>query len=208
MRTQIENIRMVATYCLSYAFGFLMPREEWLKTTYGTTIYWPASIDQIGTMAEDGTPYATQEQYDACNAVTGSVGGVQYDNNSDYFKALYVGTTDDTDNTTFWGAWNIVLPYLINKYPLAKILLIVPYGCYELLRQCVRNVAVKFGLLVYDFNNGSRQLFYNDVDSDIRGIGMIGETRVDALGSLSFLQTEFILMQTDICTCIRPLTQY
>ena len=143
------------------AYGPQMKREEWLKDTYSMTIYWPSSEDQIGTVADDGTPYVTQEQYEACNAVTGSVGGVQYDNSGDYFKALYVGTANDTANTTFWGAWNVVLPYLINKYPTAKILLIVPYGCYELLKQCVRDAAKKYGLATYDFNDGNAQLFYD-----------------------------------------------
>ena len=163
--------------CLSIFFGWndsaygpQMKREEWLKDTYGATIYWPASDDQIGTAAEDGIPYATQEQYDACSAVTGDVGGIRYDDNAEYFKALYVGSSNDTTNTTFWGAWNVVLPYLINKYPTAKILLIVPYGCYELLKQCVRDAAKKYGLATYDFNDGSGQLFYDVTDGSASGM--------------------------------------
>ena len=163
--------------CLSIFFGWndsaygpQMKREEWLKETYGTTIYWPASDNQIGTAAEDGIHYATQDQYDACTAVTGDVGGIRYDDNAEYFKALYVGSSNDTTNTTFWGAWNVVLPYLINKYPTAKILLIVPYGCYELLKQCVRDAAKKYGLATYDFNDGSGQLFYDVTDSSASGM--------------------------------------
>ena len=152
------------------AYGPQMKREEWLKDTYGTTIYWPASDDQIGTIAEDGIPYTTQEQYEACNAVTGSVNNIQYDDNNEYFKALYVGSPDDNTNLTFWGAWNVVLPYLINKYPTAKILLIVPYGCYELLKQCVRDAAKKYGLATYDFNDGSGQLFYDVTDGSASGM--------------------------------------
>lgn len=39
-----------------------------------------------------------------------------------------VGTIDDTDNTTFYGAWNVVLEHIIVNHPLAKIGIIVTNG--------------------------------------------------------------------------------
>lgn len=141
------------------AYGPRMKREEWLQSTYSQKIYWPATSNLIGTMHSDGTPYATQEQYNACNSVTGKVNNIQYDNSNDYFNALYVGTPDDTTNKTFWGAYNIVLPYLINKYPLAKILIIVSFGCTQLMRQCTRDAAKKYGLATFDFSDTGYQVF-------------------------------------------------
>lgn len=153
-------------------YGNIMKREEWLFSTYSTKIYYPRTPDLIGTNAPDGTPYTTQDQYDAVNAVTGEVGGKSYDNNVEYFNALYVGTESDSTNKTFWGAWNIVLPYLIEKYPLAKILIIVPYGTNAILRQCVRDAAKKYGLPTYDFSSIVNQLFFQWDDN--RPNGMIG----------------------------------
>ena len=168
------------------AYGPIMKREEWLLDTYDTKIYYPRSSDLIGTIADDGTPYATQEQYAAVNAVKGNVGGIDYDNSNTYFSALYIGTKDDATNKTFWGAWNVVLPYLIEKYPLAKILLIVPFGTNALTRQCVRDAAKKYGLAVYDFSSTDNQLFFQWDDNIPDGRiaeQTISEFRRDALTS-------------------------
>lgn len=146
------------------AYGHVMKREEWLLEEYGTKIYYPTNSSLIGTTHADGTPYTTQSQYDACNAQTGTVNGVSYSNSADYWSALYIGTPNDSTPYTFWGAWNTVLPYLINKYPLAKILLIVPYLSVsteigKLLQNTVRLAAHKFGLCYFDFNKSDSQLF-------------------------------------------------
>ena len=166
------------------AYGPTMKKEEWLFETYSTKIYFPRTTDLIGKTADDSTPYANQEQYDALRQVTGSVGGIDYDNSDKYFQALYVGTESDTTNKTFWGAWNIVLPYLIEKYPLAKILLIVPFGCYPLLRQCVRDAAKKYGLATYDFSDINNQLFRQWEDNPAKGMingKTISQFRIDNL---------------------------
>lgn len=165
-------------------YGPIMKREDWLFDTYSTKIYYPRTPDLIGTNASDGTPYTTQEQYKAVNAVTGNVGGIDYDNSNSYFNALYVGTKDDNTNKTFWGAWNIVLPYLIEKYPFAKILLIVPFGTTDLMRQCVRDAAQKYGLTYYDFSSINNQLFYQWDDNKPNGMvagKTISQFRIDNL---------------------------
>ena len=149
-------------------YGPIMKKEEWLYNRYNKTIYYPTSENLIDTVASDGTPYTTQSQYEEVNKVVGEFNGITYTKNTEYFQALYVGTSKDITNKTFWGAWNIVLPYIINKYPLAKILLIVPYGTYPLLRQCVRDAAIKYGLAIYDFSDTKNQTFFgwNDVKSE------------------------------------------
>ena len=165
-------------------YGPIMKREDWLFDTYSTKIYYPRTRGLIGTNASDGTPYTTQKQYEAVNAVTGNVGGIDYDNSNSYFNALYVGTKDDNTNKTFWGAWNIVLPYLIEKYPFAKILLIVPFGTTDLMRQCVRDAAQKYGLTYYDFSSINNQLFYQWDDNKPNGMvagKTISQFRIDNL---------------------------
>ncbi len=39
-----------------------------------------------------------------------------------------IGTIDDTENTTFYGAWNVVLNYLTTNHPNAKIGIIITNG--------------------------------------------------------------------------------
>nr|DAK59948.1 MAG TPA: acetyl-xylan esterase [Caudoviricetes sp.] len=165
-------------------YGPIMKKEEWLYNRYNKAIYYPTNEKLIGTVASDGTPYTTQSQYEEVNKVVGEFNGVTYTESSQYFQALYVGTSKDITNKTFWGAWNIVLPYIINKYPLAKILLIVPYGTYPLLRQCVRDAAIKYGLTIYDFSDTKNQTFFgwNDVKSEgLINNKSIARFRIDTL---------------------------
>lgn len=48
-----------------------------------------------------------------------------------------IGTLEDTDNTTFCGAWNVVLRYLISTYPLAKIGILLTNGFSSIDRKSV-----------------------------------------------------------------------
>lgn len=150
-------------------WGPIQQREIWLTETYGTSIYYPLTAADIGGTAQDGTPFATQAQKDACDAVTGEVGGVTYNTSAEYFYAKFISTIDDTDPRTWYGAWNTVLNYLILKYPYAKIMPIVPYsytsdadsidGINLAMKQAVRNVAEKWGLAYFDFDSEDHQNF-------------------------------------------------
>ena len=77
-----------------------------------------------------------------------------------------LGTIDDSENTSFYGGYNVVLPYLINKYPHAKIALIVPFGTTSSHRQAVRELGNKWGVGVFDMFQGGTPLYYNK-ESDI-----------------------------------------
>lgn len=153
------------------AYGPPMKRDEWLLETYGTKIYYPRYTSDIGTTHSDGTPYTTQEQYDACNAVTGSINGIEYTNNSEYFKALYLGTPNDNTNKTFWGAYNTVLSYLIEKYPFAKILIIVGYGGDSKMWDIGIAAAKKYGVSWIDLSAPGEMNFINvrDVNNEAYG---------------------------------------
>lgn len=48
---------------------------------------------------------------------------------NDSHKNVTIGTIDDVDPTTFYGAWNVALEYLITNYPSAKIGVVVSNGC-------------------------------------------------------------------------------
>lgn len=66
-------------------------------------------------------------------------------------KTNGIGTIDSTDVTTFYGAWNTVMQYLINKYPYAKIGIIVTYGASQEIREATRNICKKYGIPPLDF---------------------------------------------------------
>lgn len=130
-------------------YGKLAKAEEWLVKTYGKKMYYPLSASQQGTTAADGTPYATNEQYMACITAEDEFNGVNYKGFALYEKQ-YIGLPTDTDDTTWWGAWNKVLPYLIEKYPFAKIVIITGYGTEYYLYESVKAIAEKYGVLHLD----------------------------------------------------------
>ena len=61
-----------------------------------------------------------------------------------------IGSIDDTENTTFYGAWNTVLEYLITQFPFTKIGIIVPNGCTRPYTDAIRAVARKWGIPYLD----------------------------------------------------------
>ena len=69
----------------------------------------------------------------------------------------YLGTINDTDNTTFYGAWNVVLPYLIEHHPYMKIGVIITNFSGADYRNAVREVCEKWGIPYLDLM-GNKQV--------------------------------------------------
>lgn len=66
---------------------------------------------------------------------------------------IEIGTIDDTVNSTFYGAWNVVLEYLITNYPMAHIGILVSNGCEtDEYRQATIAIANKWGIPYIDLN--------------------------------------------------------
>ena len=64
------------------------------------------------------------------------------------------------------------MPYLINKYPYAKICLIVPFGTDEGHRNAIRLLADKWGVACFDMMQSGTPLYWGkesdvNVDADI-----------------------------------------
>ena len=79
-----------------------------------------------------------------------------------------LGTIDDTANDSYYGAYNVVLPYLINKYPYAKIVLIVPFGTDAEHRQAIRELSDKWGLACFDMMQKGMPLYWGkEADSAV-----------------------------------------
>jgi hypothetical protein len=61
-----------------------------------------------------------------------------------------VGTINDEDNTTFYGAWNVILEYLLTTFPYAKIGVIVTNGTTEAYAKATIAVWEKWGVPYWD----------------------------------------------------------
>ncbi len=68
--------------------------------------------------------------------------------NDSWHSAL--GTIDDTENTTFYGGWNFILPYLIKNFPNAKLGIIVTNGGMAEYRKATRECCEKWGVPYLD----------------------------------------------------------
>ena len=130
-------------------FGQYYQRDLWLTEANGVDLGYPRD-NQIGLPG-----FANQAQKDACDAVTGVVGGIHYTNSNDYFFAKFIGTIDDTVKTTYMGAWNYALSYLMKKYPKSKIMIFVPYVSEysQFVRDSVIAIANKWGVTYFDFED-------------------------------------------------------
>ena len=69
-------------------------------------------------------------------------------NDDNYSSEL--GTINDEVNTTFYGAWNIVLEYLITNLPYTKIGIIVTNGSNPKYTNATREIAKKWGIPMLD----------------------------------------------------------
>lgn len=76
-----------------------------------------------------------------------------------------LGTIDDKENTSYYGGFNVVMPYLIEKYPDTRICLIVPFGTDEGHRNAVRLLSNKWGVACFDLCGPGTPFFYTKEDS-------------------------------------------
>ena len=130
-------------------FGPTHHKDKWLKDTYGVEIGYPINESQIGAEG-----FANAEQKAACDAVTGEVHGVQYNDNAEYFLAKFIGTINSTETDTWYGALNTCVSYLLSKYGKAKIILIASYTPWSAkYADAVVAVAKKYGVRYYDFRD-------------------------------------------------------
>jgi uncharacterized repeat protein (TIGR02543 family) len=77
-----------------------------------------------------------------------------------------LGTIDDNTPETYYGGFNVTLPYLIYKYPYTTIILIVPFGATPGHRKAVRQMADKWGVGLFDMNDDAKLPFYYTDEGD------------------------------------------
>ena len=70
---------------------------------------------------------------------------------------IELGTINDSDNTTFYGAWNVMLKWLLENRPFTKLGIIVSNGCETIeYRNATIAIAKKFGIPYIDLNGDER----------------------------------------------------
>ena len=79
-----------------------------------------------------------------------------------------VGTIDDTENTTYYGAFNVVLTYLLNNMPsTTKIGLVASHDMASVKREAVHAVAKKYGLKVFDIEDDENIPYWHRYGSGV-----------------------------------------
>lgn len=82
----------------------------------------------------------------------GSGGGDGEDNTGE----IPIGTIDDNTTATYYGAWNVVLTWLIANRPFAHIGMIVTNGTTAAYRTAQLDIAKKYGIPYIDMNGNER----------------------------------------------------
>lgn len=89
-----------------------------------------------------------------------------------------LGDISSTDKNTFYGAWNVVMKYIITNIPKAKIGLVVTHMGGAQYHQAVRDIAKKYGVSVFDIPQDpkipfwcpSTSYFSGTIDSEISSL--------------------------------------
>ena len=132
--------------------------------TYKTYPYWIAARNnmKLVNLAKNGDKLVNFAQESNLSQIPEDADyiTIKYGIN-DSHQSVPIGTLSDTDNTTFLGAWNIVLTWLITNRPNAKIGIIASNGCdTEEYSKASVQAAKKYGILYIDEENGENVPYF------------------------------------------------
>ena len=82
--------------------------------------------------------------------------GIAGSDGEDVSGIIPIGTIDDNTINTFYGAYQVVLKYIIENYPFAHIGIIVTNGSTEEYRLATIEIANRYGIPYIDMNGDSR----------------------------------------------------
>lgn len=72
---------------------------------------------------------------------------------NDRHQNVPIGNEESMDSTTFYGAWNVVMEYLIENHPYSKIGIIITSGTLPQYQQAERIIAKRWGIPYLDLEN-------------------------------------------------------
>jgi hypothetical protein len=70
---------------------------------------------------------------------------------NDFYQNVPLGTINDNVDTTLYGAYNIVMEWIMTNFPLAKVGIVASYAIPEDYVNVAVNIGKKFGVSVLDF---------------------------------------------------------
>ena len=76
-----------------------------------------------------------------------------------------LGDIDSADDSTFYGAYNKVLTWIINNRPLERVGLVVTHHTSVAIQTAIRNLAKKYGFLTFDLANDPSIPFWHPLTS-------------------------------------------
>ena len=94
---------------------------------------------------------------------------------------IELGTINDSDNTTFYGAWNVMLKWLLENRPFTKLGIIVSNGCETIeYRNATIAIAKKWGIPYIDLNGDERtpmmlRAMNNEASSEAKNARIISQ---------------------------------
>ena len=151
--------------------------SQWNKLTSSVRMTWGYQIASRNNMTfyNGGVNGSTMQGISEKNGFSLENGRyTQLPNNIDYLVIFFgwndtaygeLGTISDATNESYYGGYNVVIPYLQNKYPYAKICLVVPFGCDAGHRNAIRQLCNKWGLACFDMYGAGTPLYYGKEDS-------------------------------------------
>ena len=107
-------------------------------------------------------------------------------NDDTIHQSAPIGTIDDATNETFYGAWNIVLEYIITNHPQAKIGIIVTNGSQLPYVNATIAIAEKWGIP------------YLNEATDKQCSFMFRSNRTDVLASVRTLRNNHWFVEPDL----------
>ena len=75
-------------------------------------------------------------------------------------QGFSIGTIDDETNSTYYGAYNIIMNDFMSRNPKLKIGLITPYGTTKAMRDAIKEIGAKYGFPVLDLYSAEVPMFY------------------------------------------------
>ena len=116
-------------------------------------------------------------------------------------SAETLGTRDSTDKTTMWGSWNVVLEYLIENHPTAKIGVIMPDAWMkQTYYEALKEICEWWGIPLLDLG-GDANISLN-INGRRSGCGLTLNPRAKALRDATFCQT--FNSETQVATDSHP----
>ena len=148
-------------------YGYLIGNRNNMKIQHmaagGRTLATPAdgTFTNAFTNIDNTSPNSNYKQIDEDVDYITIYLGINDSHHAEYSTntngVIPIGTIDDNTNTTFYGAWNVLLRWIKTNRPYAKVGILVSNGCgKDIYRLAEIEIAKKWGIPYIDLNGDER----------------------------------------------------